>query len=104
MLSDMKCTHVDRAFPPLKAFEAGLRMAEVPGWNLAGTALIRDYKFSNFTEAMAFVNRVAGLAEREDHHPDMHVSYNRVRLELSTHSIGGLSLNDFIMAAKINLL
>ena len=54
----------------------------------------------DFKEAMAFVNRVADLAEEEGHHPDIYISWNRVRLDLTTHAIKGLSENDFIMAAK----
>lgn len=104
MLANMKCAPLDKTSQPMKTAEVEKRLAEIPGWGLSGPVLTRDYKFKDFSEAMAFINKVAGLAEREDHHPDIHVSYNRVRLELSTHSIGGLSINDFIMAAKINLL
>ncbi len=104
MLADMKCSPVDRKSPPMTAAEADKRMEEIPGWTLSGSTLFRDYKFKDFSGAMEFINRVAGLAEREEHHPDMHVSYSRVKLELSTHAIGGLSMNDFIMAAKINTL
>ncbi|MBI4137360.1 4a-hydroxytetrahydrobiopterin dehydratase [Candidatus Roizmanbacteria bacterium] len=64
----------------------------------------REFKFKNFKEAMVFVNRVAELAESEGHHPDIYIFYNKVRLELWTHAIGGLSINDFIMAAKVEKL
>ena len=64
----------------------------------------KSYRFRDFKEAMRFVNRVAELAESEGHHPDIYVSWNRVRLSLTTHSIGGLSDNDFILAAKIDRL
>jgi 4a-hydroxytetrahydrobiopterin dehydratase len=104
MLSDMKCAPVDRKSPPMSAAEAEKMMEEIPGWSLSGATLARDYKFKDFSGAMEFINRVAGLADREDHHPDMHISYSRVKLELSTHAIGGLSMNDFIMAAKLNML
>ena len=104
MLTDMKCSHIDKTTKPMPAAEADKKMGEIPGWSLEYPSLARDYKFKDFTGAMQFANRVAGLAEQEDHHPDLHISYNRVRLELSTHSIGGLSMNDFIMAAKINAL
>lgn len=81
-------------------------MAEVPGWALSPEAenVSREFKFKNFMDAMEFVSQVADIAELEDHHPDIHIFYNRVRLELSTHSIKGLSENDFIVAAKINAL
>lgn len=62
----------------------------------------RQYKFKDFKEAMDFVNTVAEIAESEGHHPDIFVSYNKVTLTLSTHAIGGLSENDFILAAKID--
>jgi 4a-hydroxytetrahydrobiopterin dehydratase len=83
------------------------RMAEqVPGWELKPDEqkLVRRFKFKGFKEAMHFVNRVADLAEEEGHHPDIHISWNRIRLELTTHAIKGLSENDFIMAAKISEL
>lgn len=64
----------------------------------------KKFKFKNFVEAMQFVNRVAELAETEGHHPDIIIHYNCVTLTLWTHAIGGLSQNDFILAAKINTL
>ena len=77
-------------------------LPQVPGWELEGNKLTRRYKFKDFLGSMAFVNRVAELAESEGHHPDIYIYWNRVRLELTTHAIKGLSENDFIMAAKIN--
>ncbi|HOS43747.1 MAG TPA: 4a-hydroxytetrahydrobiopterin dehydratase, partial [Armatimonadota bacterium] len=68
------------------------------------TAIARTVTFADFRAAMAFVNRVADLAEEQGHHPDLHISYRTVRIELSTHTIGGLSKNDFILAAKIDRL
>ncbi len=82
-------------------------LAQLPGWRLAEgepLKLARTLKRKDFAGAMAFVNRVADLAEAEGHHPDICVSWNRATLELFTHAIGGLSENDFIMAAKINEL
>jgi 4a-hydroxytetrahydrobiopterin dehydratase len=84
--------------------EAQGLMEQVPGWELDENKLSRRFKFKNFREAMAFVNRIADLAEEEGHHPDIHISWNRVRLDLTTHAIKGLSENDFIMAAKTNEL
>ena len=77
------------------------------GWTLIkdGTHKItRQFKFKNFKKAMEFVNKIADLAESEGHHPDIKIVYNKVRLELFTHAFGGLSENDFVMAAKINAL
>ncbi len=64
--------------------------------------LVKQFKFKNFKEAMVFVNKIADLAESEGHHPDINIVYNKVQLNLFTHAVGGLSENDFIMAAKIN--
>lgn len=69
-----------------------------------GKKIKHEFKFNNFTDAMDFVNRIADLAEEEGHHPDIHVYYNKVNIVLSTHAIGGLSENDFIIAAKIERL
>lgn len=79
-------------------------LVQVPGWILREDAkqISREYKFKDFIGAVNFVNKVAELAESEGHHPDIHISYNKVLLELSTHAIGGLSENDFILAAKID--
>ena len=64
----------------------------------------RQFRFKDFREAIAFVNKVADLAESEGHHPDIFISWNKVRLTLTTHKIGGLSRNDFVLAAKIDEL
>lgn len=69
-----------------------------------GKAIEKQFTFSDFIKAMAFVDQVADVAEGAGHHPDIYISYNRVRLELSTHSVGGLTENDFIVAAEINKL
>lgn len=74
-------------------------------WNVTDNKkLIRKFKFKNFRESIVFVNKVADLAESEGHHPDTCINYNRVTVELTTHAIGGLSKNDFIIAAKIDRL
>lgn len=69
-----------------------------------GKKIEKKFKFKDFKEAMSFVNKVAELAETEGHHPDIEISYNKVQIELTTHAIGGLSTNDFIVASKIELL
>jgi 4a-hydroxytetrahydrobiopterin dehydratase len=83
--------------PEWKVFD-GPASAEV---SAGKKKIIREFKFGDFKAAMGFVNEVAAVAEAEGHHPDIYIFYNLVRLELSTHAIGGLSENDFIMAAKI---
>jgi len=79
-------------------------LPQVPGWSVSADMknISREYEFIDFKAAMGFVNEVADLAEFEGHHPDIAISYNKVKLTLSTHAIGGLSENDFILAAKIN--
>ncbi|MDA8169245.1 MAG: 4a-hydroxytetrahydrobiopterin dehydratase [Nitrospiraceae bacterium] len=80
---------------------AGLA-SEIPDWKAGDKSMEREFSFRDFREAMHFVNKVAANAEKQDHHPDICVFYNRVRLTLSTHKAGGLTMNDFIMAAKID--
>ena len=88
---------------PLKADEIARYAAELKTkWDVIDEKkLRREFKFHNFKQAMAFVNRVAELAEQEGHHPDISVFYNRVVIELWTHAVKGLSENDFIVARKI---
>lgn len=75
------------------------------GWNVVENKKIRkEYPFVNFRNGMAFVNNVAELADKENHHPTVMIEYSRVEIELSTHSVNGLTENDFIMAAKIDKL
>lgn len=101
-LTRKHCVLCEAGTPPLTREEAEAMMAQVPGWTLEDNTLSRRFKFRDFREAMAFVNRVADLAEEEGHHPDIHVFWNKVRLDLTTHAIKGLSENDFIMAARIS--
>jgi len=71
---------------------------------IAGKKIQREFQFNDFKEAMVFVNHVADIAEAEGHHPDITIHYNKVMIALTTHAIGGLSENDFIVAGKIELL
>jgi len=88
----------------LKEEDIARRLAEVPSWTRAGTAIERAWKFKDFREAMAFLNRVAELAEAANHHPDIWNSWNRVKLTLTTHDTGGLTNRDFNLAKKIDAL
>jgi len=92
--------------PALTREQVTALLTQAPGWsiNAAATELDRTFKFRNYYETMAFVNAVAFIVHREDHHPDMEAGYNRCHIRFSTHSIKGLSENDFICAAKINAL
>jgi len=101
------CVPCEGGTPPMPRAEAEALLAQVAGWQVIDgepLKIARSIKLKDFAQAMAFVNSVAQLAEAEGHHPDFCVSWNRVRLELFTHAIGGLSENDFIMAAKVNQL
>ena len=110
MTSDLPskhCVPCEGGTQPLEPSAAERYPPAPPGWDLVldePSKLTRKLKFKDFVEAMQFINRVADVAEEEGHHPDFSVSWNRVQLELTTHAIGGLSENDFIMAAKINNL
>jgi 4a-hydroxytetrahydrobiopterin dehydratase len=77
------------------------RIARVPGWERHGNEIRRTWAFADFGAAMAFVNRVAGLAEGAGHHPDIDIRYSRVTLVLSTHDAGGLTAKDFALAEAI---
>lgn len=77
-------------------------LRKVEGWNLKNDKIQKVYKFKSFKESIEFVNRVAELAEREGHHPNIKISWNKVTLNLTTNAIHGLSKNDFILAAKID--
>jgi len=72
------------------------------GWKLKVVKIEKLFNFDDFNKAMEFVNKIAELAEREGHHPDIEIHYNKVEIILWTHAIGGLSENDFILAAKID--
>ncbi len=101
-LHEKKCVPCETGGAPLLDNEVRQYLKRVPDWKLTGKKIEREFVLKNFLEAMKFVNKVADLAEREGHHPDFQIHWNKVLLELWTHSMGGLSENDFIVAAKIN--
>ena len=78
------------------------RLKAIPDWRLEKDALARSFSFSDFLEAMKFVNSVAALAERAGHHPDIDIRYNKVNLALSSHDAGGITERDFSLAAEID--
>ncbi len=90
----------------LSVTEVAALLAVVPGWATSddGKTISKSYGFKNYYRTMAFVNAVAWIAHREDHHPDLVVSYNQCLVRYSTHDVGGLSRNDFICAAKVEAL
>ncbi len=89
---------------PLSSEEVQARHRQVRDWTLQEQVLQREFRFDDFDEAMDFVNDVAALAREADHHPDLHISYNKVRLELTTHKAGGLTEHDFALAEQIDQL
>jgi 4a-hydroxytetrahydrobiopterin dehydratase len=86
----------------LSADEIAARLASIPGWSLDQGKLFRELVFPDFVRAFAFMSQVALLAEKQDHHPDWTNVYNRVRIHLHTHDAGGITEQDFLLAAAIN--
>ena len=80
------------------------KVARLASWNLRSSVIVRNFRFDDFAEAMRFVNRVARLAEAANHHPDILIRYNKVRLALTTHDEGVLTEKDFRLAGKIDKL
>ena len=103
-LAAKKCAPCDKGTPPLDDRRVAELLAQLPGWERAGAEIVKSYPFKNYYETMAFVNAAAWVSHREDHHPDLEVGYNTCRVRYSTHSVGGLSENDFICAAKLEAL
>jgi len=103
-LASKRCLPCEGGVPALSEAEARRLHAETPAWTLADQRLRRRFVFADFSAAMGFIVRIALLAESEGHHPDFTVHYRQVDVELWTHAVGGLSENDFILAAKIDLL
>lgn len=85
----------------LSDIEIQRELGTLPGWIRRGQALARTFEFPSFAAAIAFVNRVADVAERMDHHPDLDIRYTRVSCTLSTHSAGGITKRDFVLARGI---
>ncbi|SDY99067.1 4a-hydroxytetrahydrobiopterin dehydratase [Nitrosomonas sp. Nm33] len=103
-LTNKQCKPCEGGVPPLTSEEANKLMQQLEGWSLANNKISKTFEFKNYYQTMAFVNAVAWLSHREDHHPDMMVGYNKCHVEYMTHAINGLSENDFICAAKIDWL
>ena len=104
-IKQKKCVMIEKGVKPLTPDEYGAFLQnELTGWVAVDEKRIeKEYKFKDFKEALAFVNRVGEIAEQENHHPDINLhGWNKVKLTLSTHVIGGLSENDFILASKID--
>jgi len=103
MLSEKSCVPCKGGVPPLKEEEIIPLKKEVSNWNVIENHHIeREFKFSNFKEALDFTNRIGEIAESEGHHPDIYLSWGKVKAKIWTHKINGLTESDFILAAKFN--
>ena len=103
-LTNKQCKPCEGGVPALTQDEACAMLKQLDNWELEDNVISKTFAFKNYYQVIAFVNAVAWMTHREDHHPDMTVGYNQCRVEYSTHAIGGLSENDFICAAKVDAL
>ncbi len=101
-LVEKKCIPCEGGSEKLSLNQAQKMASQTPQWKIQEKQIQRQFKFKNFIQAMDFVNKMAQIAEEQGHHPDFSVHYNQVEVTLWTHAIGGLSENDFIVAAKID--
>ena len=104
-LTARKCERCTAGAAPYSAELSQRQLVNLPGWELGDNnqGIFKTWVFSNFLEGLDFCNRIGAIAEEEQHHPDLHLTgYKYVRVEVMTHDIGGLSKNDFILAAKID--
>ncbi len=104
-LARKHCVPCEGGIPALSGDRVGTLLNALPEWRLTpdGIRLRREWRVKNFVEGLEFFRRVGALAEQEDHHPDLHlISYRNVAIEIWTHAVGGLTENDFILAAKID--
>ena len=98
------CKPCEGGTVPYNAQQTKEMLKQLKAWIVEDGKLVKLYPFKNYYETMAFVNALAWVSHREDHHPDLEVGYNHCRVRYSTHDVGGLSRNDFVCAAKVELL
>jgi len=103
-LTNRKCKPCEGGMAPYSEKQSREMLAQLKGWQLQDGKLAKVYPFANYHHTMAFVNALAWVSHREDHHPDLEVGYNKCRVSYWTHAVGGLSENDFICAAKCDAL
>lgn len=103
-LAKGRCKPCEGGVAPYDAAAAQAMLKQLKGWTIEEGRLVKSYRFPNYYQTMAFVNALAWISHREDHHPDLAVGFNQCRVVYCTHAIGGLSENDFICAAKCDAL
>jgi 4a-hydroxytetrahydrobiopterin dehydratase len=103
-LTAKTCKPCEGGTPPMSDDEINRLLPALDQWERKGNVVTKIFHFKNYYQAMAFVNATAWISHRENHHPDLEVGYNACRVSYTTHAINGLSENDFICAAKIDLL
>jgi len=103
-LDTLSCKPLPPGTPPLADARIRALLEELPGWSIQNGKLTKTFSFRNYYETTAFLNATAWISHRQDHHPDIELSYNKLTLRYDTHSIGGLSENDFICAARVEAL
>jgi 4a-hydroxytetrahydrobiopterin dehydratase len=104
MTEQRSCRPLPAGTPPLAQAQIDAGLARLPGWAHRDGAIDKTFSFGIYADTIAFVNAVAAIAAREDHHPELHVGYDQCRVAYRTHSVGGISENDFICASKIEAL
>lgn len=103
-LSQQSCMPCNRTTQALSLVQISSLLEQIDGWQHQGKAIVKIFNFDNYYQTIAFVNAVAWIANQQDHHPELSVSYKACKVQYSTHDINGLSENDFICAAKIDAL
>lgn len=106
-ISDLRTSHCvacEGGVPPLDDATVERLLAEIPGWTREARAIVRTFQFRNYYETISFVNAIAWMAHRENHHPDLEVHFKTCRVLYTTHAINGISQNDIICALRVNSL
>ena len=106
MLTEQKCVPCEGGLPPMPDTQEDEYIKQIKDWNLERTIihkLKKELKFKKYEDTIAAVNKIAEIANSENHHPVLHVYYGKIEIELWTHAVKGLSINDFILAAKIDV-
>ena len=104
MLTDKKCKPCERGMPPMSEPQIRDMLQHVSGWEYKNGEIVKIFTFKNYYETVSFVNAVAWIAHRENHHPDVEFGYKNCEIRYSTHAVKGMTENDFICAAKIDAL